>query len=50
LIGQDTAQGNVDQPVLFDYRVTGRRGIVGEQMQYRGGYPIDNCAVIVALS
>jgi hypothetical protein len=50
LIGQDTAQGNINQPVLFDYRVLPRRGVAAEQMQYAGGYPIDNCAAIVALS
>ena len=50
LIGKDTAQGNIDQPVLFDYRVLQRPGVIGEQMHYVGGYPIDNCAAIVALS
>jgi hypothetical protein len=50
LIGQDTAQGNIDQPVLFDYRVLSRRGVAQEQMRYAGGYAIDNCAAMVALS
>ncbi len=36
--------------MLFDYRVLSRRGVAAEQMRYAGGYPIDNCAAIVALS
>jgi hypothetical protein len=50
LIGQDAAQGNIDQPVLFDYEVQPRSGVASEQMRYVGGYPIDNCAAIVALT
>jgi hypothetical protein len=49
LIGEDTAQGNIDQPVLFDYEVLARPGVASQKMQYRGGYPIDNCAAILAL-
>ena len=45
LMGQDTAQWNIDQPVLFDYRVVSRRGVADA-----GGYPIDDCAAIVARS
>jgi hypothetical protein len=50
LIGEDTAQGNIDQPVLFDYEVQPRSGVAREQMRYAGGYPIDNCAAMVALT
>jgi hypothetical protein len=50
LIGQDTAAGNIDQPVLFDYRLQPQPGVVGETMRYLGGYPTDNCASIVALN
>jgi hypothetical protein len=49
LIGQNTAAGNIDEPVLFDYRLQQRPGVAGETMRYAGGSPIDNCAVIVAL-
>lgn len=49
LIGQNTAAGDIDEPVLFDYRLQQRPGVAGETMRYAGGSPIDNCAVIVAL-
>jgi hypothetical protein len=50
LIGKDTAQGIIDEPLLFDYRVLRGPGVVGEHMRYAGGSPIDNCAAIVALT
>ncbi len=49
LIAQNTAAGNIDEPVLFDYRLQQQPGVAGETMRYAGGYPIDNCASIVAL-
>jgi hypothetical protein len=48
LIGENTAAGNIDEPVLFDYRLQ-QPGVAGETLRYAGGSPIDNCAVIVAL-
>lgn len=36
------------QPILLDYRVLRRRAVVEETDRY-DGYPIDNCAVVVAL-
>jgi hypothetical protein len=49
LIGEDTAPNNADQPILADFKVTETLGVVSQTERYLGGYPIDNCAVIVAL-
>ncbi|MGH9046978.1 MAG: hypothetical protein ACRDVW_06655 [Acidimicrobiales bacterium] len=49
LIGEDTSPTNEDQPILANFEVAPHEGIVHEHERYLGGYPIDNCAVIVAL-
>ena len=48
LIGEDTSQNNLDQPILANFKVVTRTAVATESERYLGGYPIDNCAVIVA--
>ena len=48
-IGADPSLNGIDQPLLMNYRVVTKPVRVKETERYLGGYPIDNCAVIVAL-
>jgi hypothetical protein len=48
LIGEDTTPNNWDQPILANFKVTNGPGLVSQSERYLGGFPIDNCAVIVA--
>lgn len=48
LIGEDASPNNLDQPILANFKVVTRTAVATESERYLGGYPIDNCAVIVA--
>lgn len=50
VIGEDRSAGGIDQPLLFDLAVARNAGtVVHQSITYQGGYPTDNCAVMVAL-
>lgn len=49
VLGADRESNGLDQPILFDERVWRSDAKPSEWMRYLGGYPIDNCAAMVAL-
>lgn len=49
VLAQDPAANTVNEPMLLDERLVRRTTPVQQRIEYRGGYKIDNCAVIAAL-
>lgn len=49
VLAKERSVGTVNEPLLLDERVVRQTGAVAQRVEYHGGYPIDNCAVIAAL-
>jgi hypothetical protein len=50
VVGQDRSLSGIDEPMLFDESVWGLPTLPREAVRYVGGRPVDNCALVVALS
>lgn len=49
VVGEDPSRHDIDEPLLLDETVWRARGVPRQSIAYRGGGPIDNCALMVAL-